>query len=57
MPVASVRSAVIMLGALAMSALLYAGLPFEAEVRKSPDQYYWVHKRFKTRPPGEAKLY
>jgi len=29
----------------------------EAEVRKSPDQYYWVHKRFKTRPAGEAKVY
>lgn len=29
----------------------------EAEVRKTPEQYYWVHKRFKTRPPGEAKLY
>lgn len=22
-----------------------------------PDQYYWVHKRFKTRPPGEPKVY
>lgn len=22
-----------------------------------PDQYYWVHKRFKTRPPGEAGVY
>ncbi|MBK9218221.1 MAG: lipid A biosynthesis acyltransferase [Uliginosibacterium sp.] len=29
----------------------------EAEVRKTPEQYYWVHKRFKTRPPGEAKVY
>ena len=29
----------------------------ETEVRKSPEQYYWVHKRFKTRPPGEAKIY
>lgn len=29
----------------------------EAEVRLHPDQYYWVHKRFKTRPQGEAKLY
>lgn len=26
-------------------------------VRQMPEQYYWVHKRFKTRPPGEAKLY
>ena len=22
-----------------------------------PDQYYWVHKRFKTRPPGAAPVY
>ena len=22
-----------------------------------PAQYYWVHKRFKTRPPGEAGVY
>ena len=22
-----------------------------------PDQYYWVHKRFKDRPPGEPSLY
>jgi len=28
-----------------------------AEVRRNPSQYYWVHKRFKTRPPGEASLY
>ena len=26
-------------------------------VRETPAQYYWVHKRFKTRPPGEASLY
>ena len=29
----------------------------EAEVRRDPAQYLWVHKRFKTRPPGEAPLY
>jgi KDO2-lipid IV(A) lauroyltransferase len=29
----------------------------ESEVRKTPEQYYWVHKRFKTRPPGEPKFY
>ena len=22
-----------------------------------PSQYYWVHKRFKTRPPGEPGVY
>lgn len=25
----------------------------EAEVRKSPEQYYWVHRRFKTQPDSE----
>jgi Kdo2-lipid IVA lauroyltransferase/acyltransferase len=26
-------------------------------IRSMPEQYYWVHKRFKTRPPGEQELY
>ena len=29
----------------------------EAQVRLNPAQYLWVHKRFKTRPPGEPSLY
>ena len=29
----------------------------EALVRTMPEQYYWVHKRFKTRPDGEPRLY
>jgi KDO2-lipid IV(A) lauroyltransferase len=29
----------------------------EAAVREMPEQYFWLHKRFKTRPPGEPKLY
>ena len=29
----------------------------EQEVRRRPEQYLWVHKRFKTRPPGEPALY
>ncbi|MGI4857585.1 MAG: lipid A biosynthesis lauroyl acyltransferase [Janthinobacterium lividum] len=29
----------------------------EEQVRKIPEQYYWVHKRFKTRPEGEAGFY
>lgn len=29
----------------------------EAWVRQSPAQYYWVHKRFKTRPEGEPSIY
>ena len=26
-------------------------------IRRMPSQYYWVHKRFKTRPEGEASVY
>jgi len=29
----------------------------EAEILKRPAQYLWVHKRFKTRPPGEPGVY
>ena len=29
----------------------------EERVREMPEQYFWTHKRFKTRPPGEAKWY
>lgn len=29
----------------------------EASVRACPEQYLWTHRRFKSRPPGEAKLY
>jgi KDO2-lipid IV(A) lauroyltransferase len=29
----------------------------EDRIREMPEQYFWVHKRFKTRPRGEAKLY
>jgi len=29
----------------------------EAAVREYPDQWLWVHRRWKTRPPGEAPLY
>ncbi|MEJ7928528.1 lipid A biosynthesis acyltransferase [Ramlibacter sp. AN1015] len=29
----------------------------EQEVRACPEQYFWVHKRFKTRPQGEPTLY
>jgi KDO2-lipid IV(A) lauroyltransferase len=29
----------------------------EKAVRRSPSQYYWVHKRFKTRPEGEKSVY
>ncbi len=29
----------------------------EGEIRRNPAQYLWVHKRFKTRPPGERSVY
>jgi KDO2-lipid IV(A) lauroyltransferase len=29
----------------------------EKAIRRSPSQYYWVHKRFKTRPEGERSVY
>jgi KDO2-lipid IV(A) lauroyltransferase len=29
----------------------------EAKVSDLPEQYLWAHRRFKTRPPGEPKLY
>jgi len=29
----------------------------ESWVRRCPSQYYWVHRRFKTRPLGQAKYY
>lgn len=29
----------------------------EERIREMPEQYFWLHKRFKTRPPGEDKFY
>ncbi|HVB49816.1 MAG TPA: lipid A biosynthesis acyltransferase [Burkholderiales bacterium] len=29
----------------------------EQRVLEMPEQYLWLHKRFKTRPPGEARFY
>jgi len=41
--------------ALADTALMNRRL--EAFIATMPEQYYWVHKRFKTRPPGEPGFY
>lgn len=29
----------------------------ETQVREMPEQYFWLHKRFKTRPTGEPSFY
>ena len=29
----------------------------EHYIRRAPEQYLWVHRRFKTRPPGQPSLY
>ena len=40
----------------AQAAAIYMAA-LEAKVREAPEQYLWVHRRFKTRPPGEPSLY
>ena len=29
----------------------------EAQIREAPEQYWWIHRRFKTRPEGEPDFY
>jgi len=29
----------------------------EAQVRRAPEQYLWLHRRFRTRPEGEPEIY
>ncbi len=29
----------------------------EEQVRQNPSEYLWIHRRFKTRPPGEKPIY
>ena len=41
----------------ALADTLHMNQWIEAEVRRCPAQYLWVHKRFKTRPPGAAGVY
>jgi KDO2-lipid IV(A) lauroyltransferase len=40
----------------AASAAIYMR-ELEVQVRRHPEQYLWMHRRFKTRPPGEPAFY
>lgn len=35
----------------------YVNQFIESQVLRMPEQYFWLHKRFKTRPPGEQRFY
>jgi len=35
----------------------YVNRFIESQVLTMPEQYFWLHKRFKTRPPGEQRFY
>lgn len=35
----------------------YINQVIEREILRAPEQYLWIHRRFKTRPIGEASLY
>ncbi|KFD22491.1 MULTISPECIES: kdo(2)-lipid IV(A) palmitoleoyltransferase [Tatumella] len=39
------------------NAAAYMNQIIEREIMRAPEQYMWVHRRFKTRPMGEASLY
>ncbi|MNZ94463.1 Lipid A biosynthesis lauroyl acyltransferase [compost metagenome] len=38
-------------------AAAYINKVIEKEIMRAPEQYLWVHRRFKTRPIGESSLY
>ncbi|MGK8936134.1 kdo(2)-lipid IV(A) palmitoleoyltransferase [Pluralibacter gergoviae] len=40
-----------------LAAASYMNRVIEKEILRAPEQYLWVHRRFKTRPLGEASLY
>ncbi|MCU7800532.1 MAG: LpxL/LpxP family Kdo(2)-lipid IV(A) lauroyl/palmitoleoyl acyltransferase [gamma proteobacterium symbiont of Lucinoma myriamae] len=37
--------------------VIRTNLIIEEQIRKAPEQYLWIHRRFKTRPDGMPKLY
>jgi KDO2-lipid IV(A) palmitoleoyltransferase len=40
-----------------MSAAIYMNKVIEEQILLAPEQYLWLHRRFKTRPPGEDYPY
>ncbi|WP_129954771.1 MULTISPECIES: kdo(2)-lipid IV(A) palmitoleoyltransferase [unclassified Rahnella] len=40
-----------------MAAAAYMNRVIEKEIMRAPDQYLWLHRRFKTRPAGAPSLY
>jgi len=40
-----------------MAATCYMNKVVEQEIMRAPDQYLWMHRRFKTRPSGALSLY
>lgn len=40
-----------------IAAATYMNQAIEKEIMLAPEQYMWLHRRFKTRPPGEPSLY
>ncbi|MGV8926715.1 MAG: kdo(2)-lipid IV(A) palmitoleoyltransferase [Ewingella sp.] len=40
-----------------MAAAAYMNRVVEKEIMRAPDQYLWLHRRFKTRPKGAPSLY
>lgn len=40
-----------------IAAATYMNKVVEQEIMRAPDQYMWLHRRFKTRPAGAASLY
>ncbi|TKI06986.1 kdo(2)-lipid IV(A) palmitoleoyltransferase [Martelella alba] len=41
----------------ALSAAAYMNRIIETEILRAPEQYLWLHRRFKTRPVGKPSLY
>ncbi|MFV0547590.1 MAG: Kdo(2)-lipid IV(A) acyltransferase [Limnobaculum xujianqingii] len=40
-----------------VAAATFMNQAIEQQIMLAPEQYMWLHRRFKTRPPGEASLY